>query len=110
MPLLLCFMTRRQKLDYGVILEAITTSFSSVNTMDMMIFDFEVVTMKDFETVFPQAKLTGCTFYFMQAISRHVQMLGLQFSYQNDIASRKYARKFMALCYIPNVHIKTIDI
>ena len=35
-------------------------------------------------------------------------MLGLQTSNQNDIATRKYIRKLMALCYIPDVHIKPL--
>ena len=35
-------------------------------------------------------------------------MLGLQISYQNDIATRKYFRKLTALCDIPDVHIKPI--
>ena len=44
----------------------------------------------------------------MQAIFRHVQMLGLKISNQNDITTRKYIRKLMALCDIPDVHIKPI--
>ena len=64
--------------------------------------------MEGFETVFPQAKLTGYSFHFTQSIFKHVQMLDLQISYQNDIATRKYIKKLMALCYIPNVHIKPI--
>ena len=35
-------------------------------------------------------------------------MLGLQISYQNDIATRKYIRKMMALCYIPDIYNKPI--
>ena len=35
-------------------------------------------------------------------------MLNLQISCHNDIATRKYIRKLMALCYIPDVHIKPI--
>ena len=35
-------------------------------------------------------------------------MLGKQISYQNDIATRKYIKKLMALCYIADVHIKPI--
>ena len=35
-------------------------------------------------------------------------MLGLQISYQNDIATKKYIKKLMALCYILDVHIKLI--
>ena len=108
LSLLFCLMTRRQKIDYVAILEAITTSFSSDNKLERVILDFEAALWRAFETVFPQAKLTGCSFHFTQAIFRHVQMLGLQTSYQNNIATRKYIRKLMALCYIPDVHIKPL--
>ena len=73
-----------------------------------MILDFEAALRRAFETVFPQAKLTGFNFHFTQAIFSHVQMLDLFISYQNDIVTRKYIKKLMALCYIPDVHIKSI--
>ena len=108
LPLLFCLMTRRQKLDYLAILEAILTSFSLDNKLEKVIFNFEAALWRDFETIFPQIKLTGSSFHFTQTIFKHVQMLGLQISCQNDIATRKYIKKLMALCYIPNVHIKPI--
>ena len=99
-------MTRRQKLDFFVaISEAITTSFSSDNKLESVILDFEAALWRAFETVFLQEKLTGCSVHFTQAIFRHVQMLDLEISYQNDIATRKYIRKLMLT---PDVHIKPI--
>ena len=35
-------------------------------------------------------------------------MLGLQISYQNDIATKKSITKLMALCYILDVYIELI--
>ena len=101
-------MTRRQKLYYLAVLEAVTTGTSSDNKLERVILDFEAALWRAFETIFPQAKFTGCSFHFTQAIFRHVKMLGLQISYQSNIATRKYIRKLMALCYIPHVHIKPI--
>ena len=108
LPLLFFLMNRRQKIDYKAILEAIITSFSSDSKLKRVILDFEAASWKAFETVFPQAKLSSCSFHLTQTIFRYVQMLGLQISYQNDIATRKYIRKLMALCYIPDVYIKPI--
>ena len=108
LPLSFWLMTRRQKLDYVAILETINTSFSSNNESERVILDFKAALWRAFETVFPQVKLTGCSFHFTQAIFRHVQMPGLQNCYQNDIATRKYIRKLMVQCDIPDVHIKPI--
>ena len=77
LPLSVCLMTRCQKLDFVTILEAVSTSFFSDSRLERVIFDFETALWRVFETVFPQAKLTGCSFHFTQVIFRHVQMLGL---------------------------------
>ena len=108
LPILFCLVTRSQKLDFVAILEAITTSFSSDSKLERVILDFETALWRAFKVVFPQSKFTGCSFYFSQSLFGHVQMLGLQISYQNDITNRKYIRKLMALYYILDAHIKPI--
>ena len=45
-------------------------------------------------------------YHFQQALIRHIGQLGLKRAYAEDIGTRDVLRKIMALCYIPNQHIR----
>ena len=64
LPLLFCLITRRQKLDYMTILEAITTGFSSDSKLERVLLDFEVALWRAFETCFSSSKINWLQFPF----------------------------------------------
>ena len=91
-PLLFCFMSRRQTSDYTHIFESILASFESPPQVNRVILDFESAAWKAFRNVFSSLELRGCSFHFTQFIYRHVQMVGLQSAYINNNVVRKYIR------------------
>ena len=107
-PLAFCCMSRRQTSDYQAVFEAISRSFLTPPKLHRVILDFEAATWKALKNVFPGVELRGCSFHFTQAVYRHVQSLGLQTAYQENVSVRNYVRKLMALCYIPAIHIRPL--
>ena len=55
--------------------------------------------------LFPEKRVTGCVFHWAQALYRHVQSEGFQRAYHNDLGTRTFIRKLMALAFIPEAHI-----
>ena len=56
--------------------------------------------------VFPDARLKGCVFHWVQAVWRNVQHYGLVVSYRENEAVHKYIRQLMALPFLPAAHIQ----
>ena len=107
-PLAFCIMSRRQSSDYSLIFEAIAASFESPPRVQRIVLDFESAVWKSIRQVFPSVELRGCSFHFTQSIYRQVQNVGLQTAYINNFTVRKYIRKLMALCYMPETHIRPL--
>ena len=48
----------------------------------------------------------GCVFHWTQAVWRKCQLLGLQSQYSSDGALQSYARKLLALPFLPAEHVE----
>ena len=88
-------MCRQRKEDYVEVLEAIKglASFAVIE-VDM---DFKVAMWQVVRAVFEEAQVKGCAFHWVQAIWRHVKLLGLQEPYNKDEDTLSFIRMFMVL-------------
>jgi hypothetical protein len=48
------------------------------------------------------------SFHWGQAVWRKIQEIGLQSSYINDVCTRKFLRKVLALPYVPVAHVRDL--
>ena len=55
--------------------------------------------------VFPEKRVKGSVFHWTHALYRHVQSEGLQQAYHNDLGTRTFIRRLMALAFIRKAHI-----
>ena len=55
---------------------------------------------------FPTISMKGCSFHWCQATWRHVQALGLQTAFTNDLPTNKYIKQILGLPYLPHQYIQ----
>jgi hypothetical protein len=70
--------------------------------------DFESAVWRAIPEVFPDVTVRGCGFHWGQAVWRKIQEIGLQSSYNNDVGTRKFLRKELALPYVPVAHVQDL--
>ncbi|XP_046546031.1 uncharacterized protein LOC124256122 [Haliotis rubra] len=71
-----------------------------------MVTDFEAVTWRGFQRVFPAVQIKGCPFHMNQAIYRKVQNLGLATAYEEDVGTHRFVKKLMGLQFLDAAHIR----
>ena len=70
--------------------------------------DFERAIWSSINKVFPQAKKSGCSFHFSQALMKKINQIGLSQQYIGDRATRALLSQMMALVYIPPFFIRSL--
>ena len=73
--------------------------------LQCVVAGFETVLWQAVQTIFPNVRLQGCLFHWMQAVWRKVQEIGLSTAYKKDDAVHKYIKKIMAVPFLPHEHI-----
>jgi len=59
------------------------------------------VALNAIRIVFSDASISGCYFYFRQAIWRRIQKLGLVTLYNNDILFRNFVEMLSGIALVP---------
>lgn len=72
-----------------------------INDHTTVVTDFEIGLSNAFARVFPQTTVVGCTFHYGQAIFRHVQAVGLQTDYQQDIEVKRTVHRILSMPLVP---------
>ena len=75
-----------------------------LNPLDV-ILDFERATINAVRIVFKDSSIHGCFFHFCQNIWRHVQAVGLQSKYADDLNFAVNIRMLMALALVPTDNV-----
>ena len=115
-PVCYIFMTRRRKIDY---INVFTTLANIIQNLLLKSPDVKVI-MCDFERAFWSAwrhlfeqqiyvnvRLRGCYFHFTQAVFRKLMCFGLKGRYFNDVGTKHFCKKLMALPLLPEKDIVT---
>lgn len=66
-----------------------------------LISDYEIGLINALKNVFPNAKNSGCSFHFTQAIWRKIQSLGLSYDYKHNIKMKKKFKQIFNLVFVP---------
>ena len=72
-----------------------------------VVTDFEKAIWGGVRAVFPDVKLSGCSFHWSQAVMRKVQEFGFQTLYMQKGAVHRFIRHLLALPFLPAEHITT---
>ena len=70
-----------------------------------VVTDFERAIWGGVKAVFPQVKISGCSFHWSQAVMKRVQEHGLQRLYMQKGAAHRFVRLVLALPFLPAEHI-----
>jgi hypothetical protein len=99
LPLAYALMSGKSASDYEAVFRAINNRLDVAVEESLM--DFERAMWVGLRAVFPNIKINGCAFHWMQAIYRNNQAKGLQTAYSNNEGTHDYLRRLMALPYLP---------
>ncbi|KAK3108659.1 hypothetical protein FSP39_012750 [Pinctada imbricata] len=103
-PLLFVMMSRRQKKDYDKVFQHIRSLLPNARVQSFTL-DFEAVTCRSIQEVFPEADIRGCSFHWGQAVMRKVANLGLKTTYNQRKTTYHSIRQLLSLPYLPADHI-----
>ena len=106
-PALYVFMSGKRKVDYSTVFHAVRDLLPD-NEAQEVVPDLEAAMRAGIQEVFPEKRVKGCVFYWAQALYRHVQSKGLQQAYHNDLGTRTFIRRLMALAFIPAENVSTV--
>ena len=87
MPLLYFLLPNKEKNTYSRVFTLISTFATARGLLfnpQRFKLDYEIGMLKAIEENFPQARVTGCNFHYMQALYRRVQKYGLKKLYDED--------------------------
>ena len=76
-PALNVFMSGKRKVDYSIVFQAVSDLLPD-NEVQEVALDFEAAMWAWIREVFPEKRVKGCVFHWMQALYCHVQSEGLQ--------------------------------
>jgi len=104
-PVCFVFMSRRQAKDYTRVFKRIKKLMGDICNVEEIVSDFEMGIWKGVVSVFPSAKIFGCSFHWTQAIFRKIKCLGLGRYYSRNENVRLLCRKLMSLNLLPTRYI-----
>lgn len=105
LPLVYILMPDKNEESYSNVLSVLKNYLPHSNVERMMV-DFEIAFINAFKLCFPNVHIAGCYFHFTQCVWRHVQCVGLQRSYNNDVNFALNVRMLMALAFVPVHDVK----
>ena len=103
-PLAFILMYGKRKRDYRKILR-VMGKLTKGRKLEKFVLDYESALWRVIPSVFPGVLIQRCSFHRAQCIWRKIQNIGLTPAYKNDDATHKLCRQFVALPYLPKVHI-----
>lgn len=99
-PLVYVLCTNKKQKTYEKILTILKGMESNLNPTNV-ILDFEKAAINAVQTVFDGSNVRCCFFHFTQNVWRHVQDVGLQSIYSDNIDFAIHIKMLMALALVP---------
>ena len=96
-PLAYVLMSGKRLIDYSTVIIHLLECLQAQPIVTHVMADYELSPWQAFWQVLPQCKMSGCLFYFCQAIYRNIQLLGLVRRYLDDPVVNGIAKSIMAL-------------
>jgi len=95
---------------FAAIRDNLLVLFSSVGAgKRTFVTDFETTAIQAIQSVFPGARMKGCSFYFRQAIYRRIQQEGLTAHYEDEQSPlRRWMRQLMAMTALPTFAVPLV--
>lgn len=99
-PLIYALACDKTENTYVTIFKKIKELIPEIAPIQMMT-DFEKAGLNAVTKEFPAAIIKGCFYHFCQSIWRHIQQIGLQERYVNDLGFAAHIRMIPALAFAP---------
>ena len=104
LPVAHFIMSGRTEGLYIAAMQAFKEKVLDINPLHAMA-DFETAIKNALILVFPNIDVRGCRFHFGQAVMKKLKSVGLQTDYLNTPAVKKWGKKYVALCTLPERYI-----
>jgi len=99
-PSVFVLMSRRKRKDYIAVLSMLLSVMPN-HVVKYVTSDFEHAFWRAIASILPSVQHRGCTFHWMQAVYRKVQVLGLGPLYCDDRSTHRLCRQLLTLPLLP---------
>lgn len=100
MPLLCVLCTNKKKSTYKTIFEQIRLHLPEYFPNQINV-DFELAAINAIKEMFPNTKIQGCLFHFIQSIIRNLGTNGLKRRYETNLKFATEIRQMIGVAFLP---------